>query len=153
MLNQEMVIMQTGDVITLILGIASTITACGTIVLSFRYNKLVQGQVEMQIRERITNARIRYEDLVINHNKAIVNKDDLITKVYESTKEEFLNAYDEACQKYLDKKVDKERFKKCYFIEIQSIVKNEDFKQKYDTQSTQYKATVKVYDEWFNLEK
>lgn len=32
-------------------------------LLECRYNKLVQGQVEMQIRERITNARIRYEDL------------------------------------------------------------------------------------------
>ena len=69
------------------------------------------------------------------------------------SKEEFLNAYDEACQKYLDKKVDKERFKKSYFTEIQSIVKNENFKPKYDTQSTPYKATVKVYNEWFDLEK
>lgn len=87
--------MEMGDIITLILGIASTITACGTILLSFRYNKLVQGQVEMQIRERITNARIRYEDLIINHKDEL--NDELIKFVYESTKEEFLNAYDEAC--------------------------------------------------------
>lgn len=137
--------------ITLILGIASLITACGTIVLSFRYNKLVQGQVEMQIRERITNARIRYEDLTIQYKEKL--GDELIKSVYESTKEEFLNAYNEACQKYLDKKVDKDRFKKSYFTEIQSMVKNESFKQKYDTQSTPYKATLKVYEEWFDLEK
>lgn len=143
--------MQTSDIITLILGIASFITACSTILLSFKYNKLVQAQVEMQIRERITYARTRYEDLIINHNKEL--NDELIKMVYESTKEEFLNAYDEACQKYLDEKVDKERFKKSYFIEIQSIVKNVDFKQKYDTQSTPYKATVKVYNEWFDLEQ
>lgn len=105
----------------------------------------------MQIRERITYARTRYEDLIINHNKEL--NDELIKMVYESTKEEFLNAYDEACQKYLDGKVDKERFKKSYFIEIQSIVKSVDFKQKYDTQSTPYKATVKVYNEWFDLEQ
>lgn len=142
---------QASDIITLILGIASLITACGTILLSFRYNKLVQGQVEMQIRERITNARIRYEDLTIQYNEALNN--DLIISVFESAKEEFLNAYDEACQKYLDKKVDKERFKKSYFVEIQSIVKNDNFKEKYDSQSTDYKATVKVYNEWFNLEK
>ena len=142
---------QTSDIITLILGIASLVTACGTILLSFRYNKLVQGQVEMQIRERITNARIRYEDLTIQYNEALNN--DLIISVFESAKEEFLNAYDEACQKYLDKKVDKERFKKSYFVEIQSIVKNDNFKEKYDSQSTDYKATVKVYNEWFNLEK
>lgn len=137
--------------ITLILGIVSFLTACGTILLSFRYNKLVQGQVEMQIRERITNARIRFEDLTICYREKLDNK--LIISVYESTKEEFLNAYDEACQKYLDKKVDKDRFKKSYFTEIQSIVKNESFKQKYDTQSTPYKATVKVYKEWFDFEK
>lgn len=143
--------MQTSDMITLILGIASFITACGTIVLSFRYNKLVQGQIEMQIRERITNARIRYEDLTIRYKENL--GDELVKGVYESTKEEFLNAYDEACQKYLDKKVDKERFKKSYFTEIQSMVENESFKQKYDTQSTPYKATLKVYKEWFDLEK
>lgn len=143
--------MKTSDMITLILGIVSFLTACGTILLSFRYNKLVQGQVEMQIRERITNARIRFEDLTICYREKLDNK--LIISVYESTKEEFLNAYDEACQKYLDKKVDKDRFKKSYFTEIQSIVKNESFKQKYDTQSTPYKATVKVYKEWFDFEK
>ena len=119
---------QTSDIITLILGIASLVTACGTILLSFRYNKLVQGQVEMQIRERITNARIRYEDLTIQYNEELNN--DLIISVFESAKEEFLNSYDEACQKYLDKKVDKERFKKSYFVEIQSIVKNDNFKEK-----------------------
>lgn len=143
--------MQTNDIITLILGIASFITACGTLLLSFKYNKLVQGQVEMQIRERITNARIRYEDIVIQQKENL--NDPMLKFVYDSTKEEFLNAYDEACQKYLDKKVDKERFKKSYFTEIQSIVKNDNFKEKYDSQSTPYKATVKVYNEWFDLEK
>ncbi|MBD5113556.1 MAG: hypothetical protein HDT42_13645 [Ruminococcaceae bacterium] len=145
--------MQTNEIITLVLGAVSFFTACGTILLSFKYNRLVQAQVEMQIRERITNARIRYEDLIINHMDQIVSNNELINKVYESTKEEFLNAYEEACQKYLDKKVDKVRFKKSYFTEIQSIVENQDFKSKYDTKSTPYKATVKVYEEWFNLEK
>lgn len=143
--------MKTSDIITLILGVASLLTSIITISLSTRYNKLVQGQVEMQIRERITNARIRYEDLIIQYQKDL--QSELIKDVYESTKEEFLNAYDEACQKYLDGKVDKERFKKSYFTEIQDIVKNKSFKSRYDTQSTPYKATLKVYEEWFNLEK
>lgn len=143
--------MQTSDIITLVLGISSSITAFGALTLSIRHNKLVQGQVEVQIRERITNARIRYEDLTIQHKDELNN--DLIKEVFESAKEEFLNAYDEACQKYLDKKVDTERFKKSYMVEIQSIVKNDVFKQKYDSQSTPYKATVRVYNMWFDLEK
>ncbi len=142
--------MQTGDIISLICGLASFFTASGTILLSFKYNKLVQGQVEIQIRERITNARIRYEDFIINHQNDL--NSELIKKAYESIKEEFLNAYEEACQKYLDNKVDKKRFKKSYHIEIKNIVGNGAFKEKYDTQSTPYNATVKVYKEWFDLE-
>ena len=143
--------METSDIITLVLGISSSIIALGTLTLSFRYNKLVQGQVEVQIRERITNARIRYEDLIIQHKNELGN--ELIKTVFESGKEEFLNSYDEACQKYLDKKVDQKRFKKSYMVEIQCIVTNDSFKEKYDSQSTPYKATVKVYNEWFDLEK
>lgn len=143
--------METNNIIAIILGISSFITACSTVLLSYRYNKLVQGQVEMQIRERITNARVRYEDLIIKHNDKL--NDKFIQSVLNSAIEEFLNAYDEACQKYIDKKVDKERFKKSYFKEIQSIVENENFKQKYDSESSQYKATKKIYREWYDLEK
>lgn len=143
--------MQSSDIISVVIGVTTFITTCTTISLSFRYNKLVKGQVEMQIRERITNARIRYEDLAIAHVKEL--EEELIKKVFESAKEEFLNSYEEACQKYLDKKIDTKRFKKTYTNEIRKIVENENFKEKYDTQSTPYKATVKVYQEWFNLEK
>ena len=143
--------METDDIITLVLGLSSTLTAVATILLSFRNNKLVQGQVEMQIRERITNARTRYENLTIEHGKNLGDK--LIQSVFLSSKEEFLNAYDEACQKYLDKKVDCNRFKKSYFNEIKSLVENPSFKECFDSHSTQYKATVKVYNEWFDLEK
>lgn len=97
--------METNNIIAIILGISSFITACSTVLLSYRYNKLVQGQVEMQIRERITNARVRYEDLIIKHNDKL--NDKFIQSVLNSAIEEFLNAYDEACQKYIDKKVDK----------------------------------------------
>lgn len=66
--------MKVSDIITLILGIASIITACSTIFLSYRCNKLVQGQVEMQIRERITNARTRYENFAIAHDDKLNQK-------------------------------------------------------------------------------
>ena len=74
--------METDDIITLVLGLSSTLTAVATILLSFRNNKLVQGQVEMQIRERITNARTRYENLTIEHGKNLGDK--LIQSVFLS---------------------------------------------------------------------
>ena len=74
--------------------------------------------------------------------------DELIKMVYESTKEEFLNAYDEACQKYLDGKVDKERFKKSYFIEIQSIVKSVENTLCIKKQNRRKVMKIK---EWFSI--
>lgn len=143
--------MEISDYITLTIGTGTMVTALGALFLSKNYNRLIQGQVEMQIRERITNARIRYEDLTLRHNEDLDN--ELVKTVFDSATEEFLNAYDEACQKYIDSKVDRERFKKSYFNEIQSIVENHIFKSKYDFTTTRYRATVKVYKEWVDLEK
>jgi len=104
----------------------------------------------MQIRERISNARVRYEDLTLQHKQNLDDK--IIESVFDSAKEEFSNAYDEACQKYLDKKVDKTRFKKSYTNEIKSIVDNPAFAAQYKGPQTRFQATVKVYNEWFTLE-
>ena len=120
----------------LILGISSLILSVVALIVSFRYNKLVEAQVEMQVRERITGARVRYEDSIIKHHEYLQNseqKNNLFNFFLKSVKEDFLNAYDEACQKYLDKKIDEDRFKKSYFNEIQSIVKDKHFKLIFDS--------------------
>lgn len=143
--------METNDILAITSIVISLITAGATIILSYRYNKLVQAQVEMQIRERITNARTRYEDFIISHVSKIMSK--IKELAYESIKEDLLNAYEEACQKYLDAKVDKKRFKKSYSKELQKLVADKNFIGKYDSKSTQYEATVKVYEKWFNVEK
>jgi hypothetical protein len=71
---------------------------------------LVKGQVEMQIRGRISNARIWYGNLSAEYKTSL--NDDIIKMVIAAAQEEIFNAYEEACQKYLDGKVDKKRFKK-----------------------------------------
>ena len=65
--------------------------------------------------------------------------------------EDVLNAYDEACAKYIDKKVDRERFKKMYMHEIRQLVESDDFAHKYNCIQSRYNATKRVYDEWNNL--
>ena len=42
------------------------------------------------------------------------NVRDILKKAITAALEEVCNAYDEACMKYLDNKVDKKRFKKTY---------------------------------------
>lgn len=69
-----------------------------------------------------------------------------------SVLEDYLNAFDEACTKYIDGKIDKTRFKKTYFDELRQLVENDAFKDRYSDPQTKYEATVKVYKEWKNRE-
>ena len=113
-------------------------------------NDMQMAQVEMQIRELILSARSRYEDKVVQFK----NDEDieLCKSMLDSALEGVLNAYDEACAKYLDGKVDKERFKKLYHDEIRQLVDDATTKEKYIEPQTKFHATVKVYTEWNNLE-
>lgn len=113
-------------------------------------NDLQKGQVEMQIREMISTARSRYQEMTI---KLLEHKnEDVYKEVVEAALEDCLNAYDEACAKYLDAKVDKDRFKKLYHDEIRQLVDNDATRDKFHEPQTKYHATVKVYTEWNNLE-
>ena len=113
-------------------------------------NDMQMAQVEMQIRELILNTRSRYEDIALQIKD---NEDnELYKSILDSSLEGLLNAYDEACAKYLDGKVDKERFKKLYHDEIRNLVDNEAIKEKYIAPQTKFRATVKVYNEWNDLE-
>lgn len=112
---------------------------------------LMSGQVELQIREMIFSAQKNFADI---GKQVIPDKDeDFNTKLLNMSLEMVCNAYDEACAKYLDGKVDKDRFKKTYYEEIRNLFENEDTKPFYDTINSKFQATIKVYKEWNNLEK
>ncbi len=116
----------------------------------FKSNALNKGQVEMQIREMISSAKWRYSDLGIQFAKD--NQNTILEKSIIAALEDVLNAYDEACAKYLDNKVDKERFKKLYINEIRNLVEDEATKQYYGMPQSKFKATLKVYNKWNNFE-
>ncbi len=120
-------------------------------VLNKENNRLTAGVNEMEIRNMITGARQRFEDLSIQVATDKNNK--ILNQIMNSALESLLNAYDEACAKYNDGKTDKERFKKTYHEEIRKIVTNEATRGSYDRIDSNYQSTLKVYDEWFNLEK
>ena len=137
------------------LEITALIIAVCALINSMRYNQLIKGQVELQIRARISSARNRYEDILLQSLTLRLDEDQdaLLKGLIRSTKEEYSNAYNEACEKYLDKKVDTTRFKQSYSNEIYNIVNDPSFSDQYIKPQTKFKATVKVYDEWFDLEK
>ena len=124
--------------------------ACVANDLTKTANDMHMAQVEMQIRELILSARSRYEDKAVQFKNDTDN--EFSKAMIESALEGVLNAYDEACAKYLDEKVDKERFKKLYHDEIRQLVVDPTIKEKYVEPQTKFHATVKVYTELNNLE-
>lgn len=139
--------MDTNDWIT----IGISLLAFGFSLFSFfRSNALTKGQVEMQIREMISIAKWRYADLGIQ--LASDSENDTLAASTIAALEDVLNAYDEACAKYNDNKVDKERFKKLYVTEIRNLVEHENTRDYYVMPQSRFQATVKVYRKWNNIE-
>jgi len=118
---------------------------------SKRANEIAKGQAEMQIRAMISGAELNYQKVSIQHSTNTKNK--VLEHAVKSALEVVLNAYDEACAKYNDNKIDRIRFKQLYIDEIRNIVEDENTKVYYQMPQSKYKATIKVYDEWNNLEK
>ena len=133
------------------IAIIISIVAFGFSLFSFfKSNSLTKGQVEMQIRDMISSAKWRYADLGIQLSKD--NQNQTLIASTKAALEDVLNAYDAACAKYIDKKVDTERFKKLYVTEIRNLVEDNNTKSYYVMPQSKFQATVKVYREWNNLE-
>lgn len=109
-----------------------------------------QGQIELEIHQMISQTKRDVLDIAL---KIQGDQTGIVQQAFETAREMNLNAYDEACSKYLDGKVDKERFKKNYHVEIRQLVENTNNKDKFDAVTSKYKCILAVYDEWNNLEK
>ena len=80
-----------------------------------------------------------------------ISSDELkstVHQMYESAKQDYLNSYEEACSKYIDNKVDQNRFYKTYSTEIKNIVEKDPYKSVFDSFSSVYTAIKKVYEKW-----
>ena len=116
-------------------------------------NKIAQGQAETSMRELIMSARRNVENIAEKVAQEDKDVKAIYEKMFNSAQEDLRNAYEEACSRYRDGKIDKERFKRMYSTEIRKLVEDEDQKKIYDSISTPYQCTVAVYEEWFNFEK
>ncbi|EHN6182267.1 hypothetical protein KJF03_000930 [Salmonella enterica] len=124
--------------------------------------KLQYGAIELQIRTGITSARNTINNMAPILSPYLAKKQsgllsdeeaytlELLYKTYDSCIEDLLNQYDEACQKYIDDKVDKLMFKKTYFNEINNIISSNDLSSYYNVLTSKYKATLSVYNKWVN---
>jgi uncharacterized protein YaaQ len=160
--------MQVSDYIALFSSIATVLLSIASVINALFNTRMTQGQVEMAIRQRITDSRYRYEEIKIKESEsskeakniligveksrleeylnAYKEAENILIGVEKSRLEEYLNAYDEACQKYLDGKVDRKRFRKTYYSEIRSLKENFVTNEKLNKDADDYHALIEVYD-------
>lgn len=123
-------------------------------------NRISNGQIELNIAALIIETENRTMDLSIEMAKYFKdNLEDYEKKQLEFLKiahdqaiESNLNAYEEACAKYLDEKTDKERFKRMYNVPIRRLLDGDELKKYFDPITSSFKCILKVYNEWNNLE-
>ena len=143
--------------------LALTVSGFGlliSIISFFRANnahKITQGQIELNIHQLLNQTKKDVMDVTLviaekcsNDHKS---KENILEQAFNTANERNLNAYEEACAKYLDNKVDKDRFKKNYHIEIRQLVEDSNNKNKFDANTSPYKCILKVYKEWNDLER
>lgn len=142
--------------------IGAAIAIVVSVISYLKSNALAAGTIELQINERITNTKEKVEDVSLLMGPLISKKSRTLDEqalldnygaTFRARVEGNLNAYEEACSKYIDNKVDKSRFRKTYRTEIRQLVETPDLKDRLDPLRTRYKAIIKVYEEWENLEK
>jgi len=119
--------------------------------LTNKYNNLVSGQLALQIREDISSAKERYEDLNIQY---FLNGQNIILKpILEESRENLCNTYNLVCLLYNSDKLDKKIFETQYSNKIKSVVESKHFNDKYVQPYTKYQATIDVYNKWFKSKK
>lgn len=143
------------EIVAVVISVISIIMSIISLIKAWKADKIAQGQIEISIHQLINQTKKDVMDIsVIVSEKLSANKEEIeaLKQALKTAQEQNLNAYEEACAKYLDGKVDKERFKKKknYSVEIRQLV--EKYSEKYGA-TTPYKATIKVYNKWNNLEK
>lgn len=143
--------MEENQIVSICFTLLGCIVSVCSLVNAYNAYKISQGLLEVNVHNMIYQTK---KD-VMQISLAIAEKGNenlMFTEVLNSAIESNLNAYEEACAKYLDKKVDKKRFKRNYCVEIRQLVENKNYKNYFDANASSYKCILKVYKEWNNLE-
>ena len=124
------------------------------VILTKKYNSMVkiqtltaQGSFETQIRSAIFDAtkNLNHYAIELSHDP----DNEILQSAYFAAEEQYRNTYEDACAKYIDDKIDKQRFEKMYKQEINKLVNDPQQKEFYATNQTTYSSTVAVWKEWF----
>jgi hypothetical protein len=125
--------------------------------------KLMHAQVEIDLRNQINESRRSVEEFYESNGDFLARAIGSLTEEEQRKRERlkssaasliegYVSALDTACQKYIDGKIDKIRFKKGYQREVRQAVQDESHKDFFRV-GHGYHALIRVYDEWENPER
>lgn len=143
------------EIIAVVISGVGILISIFSIIKANSAHKIAQGQIELNIHQLINQTKkdvLQITLLVAEKCSENDQTTSVLKQALNTALEQNINAYEEACAKYLDSKVDKERFKKNYHLEIRQLVENPNNKDKFDATISPYKAILKVYKEWNDLE-
>ena len=165
--------METASLMVAILSLVISIIAlvCSAIAsnvanrISAKDLNVSYATIELDMRRSINEASVRVSELSLQMRPLITrlesgtitgeerNQLSALERSFTAATENYLNVYDELCGKYIDSKIDKVRFRKSFNFEVRNLVEREALKTFFDPTTSRYKAILRVYDEWENLEK
>ncbi|MCY1699867.1 hypothetical protein OVA10_17635 [Lelliottia sp. SL45] len=151
-------------VISLGVSFFSLIISGATFFAAYRSNKNALGESEENTYSKIQDA----QDALADFSMEIALKAEAWqlanpgqtyamslaeSKMEDHKIERVLNAYDIACQRFIDKKLDRKRFKRTYGERIKKICNNADFQRIKDRTTHSYTALNQINDELNNPER
>ena len=71
---------------------------------------------------------------------------DDLKKIHDAAFEKVLNCYEDSCQRYLNKQVDRGEFRKSYFHDIREYI--DHFPELFTEPATRFYSMLQVYREW-----
>lgn len=166
--------MTANEIITIVISLGSLVVAGIALSQSSRASstanaiaaenlKLMHAQVEIDLRNQINESRrnveefYRANDDFLARDVASLTEDERkkrerLKTAAGSLIEGYVSALDAACQKYIDGKIDKIRFKKGYQREVRQAVQDDSHRDFFKV-GHGYNALIRVYEEWENPER
>lgn len=166
--------MTTMEIVTAVISTGSLVVAIIALSRSTSANKaaseisreqlrLGHATVEMDLAGHIRDSKHRTEDVYATYGDFLESLPsqvpdsaratyDRVKRLSKAANEGYLNALDNACQKFFDNKVDRVRFVKSWQREMRQTVQDEAYKE-YFVAGHAFHALMRFYDEHENPER
>ena len=110
----------------------------------YKTTRVDKGQLEIEVRKMISERKNDFLKYCNENNKK---------EIIDSLIEEEINAYDQACLFYRERKIDKKSFEKTYKTEILNLVEDKNYKEvgKFNEIDCKYENLINVYKEWTKI--